>query len=145
MSKRVNLPNNLSLGSKPNSKPKLDTQDRLWEMAEYLSKGNGRLSTGEYFAEKWGLEPSTVISKYYYTALKMLQPTAMDEYKKGLIQQNIDRLELIIEDTMKTKGIAYTNAIAAIKELNKMLGLGDGKMVAVETPDTKFVIKFGDE
>jgi hypothetical protein len=112
-------------------------------MATSLSQGMSRINAIQTYAENWDISEKQA-EEYYSAALKYLLPLDMDDYKKGLIQANIDRLEAIIEDTMGVGGNQYTNAINAIKELNKMLGLGDNKMVAVETPDTKFVIKFGE-
>lgn len=132
--------------SLPNSQgrtPTPQTQYRIAQMATSLSQGMSRLNAIQTYAENWDISEKQA-EEYYSAALKYLLPLDMDDYKKGLIQANIDRLEAIIEDTMGVGGNQYTNAINAIKELNKMLGLGDNKMVAVETPDTKFVIKFGE-
>lgn len=132
--------------SLPNSQgrtPTPSTQFRVVQMATSLSKGMSRLNAIKKYSKEWDISEKQA-EEYYCAALKYLLPLDMDEYKKGLIQANIDRLEEIIENTMNTGGVAYTNAIQAIKELNKMLGVNNDKMVAVETPDTKFIIKFGE-
>ena len=38
--------------------------------------------------------------RYYRTALEGLSPEGIDEYRKGLIQVNLDRLEKIISKTI---------------------------------------------
>lgn len=125
--------------------PSQETIERVIRVSEKISEGKSRQSIQKWIMDSYEISARSARS-YYAAAIRYLMPDDMEEYKMELIQANIERLEAIIEDTMKTKGVAYTNAIQAIKELNKMLGLGDsGKMVAVETPDTKFVIKLGDD
>ena len=118
---------------------------KVLKISEKIGKGMSKTSLIKWIEKEYNLG-HTQAYKYYNAAITYLMPDDVDEYKKQLIQTNIERLETIIEETMKAKGASYINAIQAIKELNKMLGLGDsGKMVAVETPDTKFVIKLGDD
>lgn len=133
----------ISLPNSQGQTPTPATQFRIVQMATSLSKGMSRLNAIKKYSKEWEIGEKQA-EEYYSAALRYLLPLDMDEYKKGLIQANIDRLEEIIESTMNTGGVAYTNAIQAIKELNKMLGVNNDKMVAVETPDTKFVIKFGE-
>lgn len=142
ISKRIE-DRSISLPNSQGRTPTPQTQYRIAQMATSLSKGMSRVNAIRTYAEEWGIS-SKQAEEYYSAALKYLLPLDMDDYKKGLIQANIERLEAIIEDTMGRGGNQYTNAINAIKELNKMLGLGNDKMVAVETQDTKFVIKFGE-
>ena len=66
----------------------------------------------------------------------------MDEYKKGLLQANVERLERIIEDGITKqndakRGADYLRtAKDAISELNKMLGVGNPRMqIAQENKD----------
>lgn len=63
----------------------------------------------------------------YYNALKDMTPSPdlLDDYKKGIIQVNLGRLEKIIDETI---GGNYQNkqvALKAIAEINKMLGLNN--------------------
>lgn len=63
----------------------------------------------------------------YYNALKEMTPSPdlLDDYKKGIIQVNLGRLEKIIDETI---GGNYQNkqvALKAIAEINKMLGLNN--------------------
>lgn len=124
--------------------PDPETLKRIAEVTKKICEGGSRTSIFEWIKNQYGIGYRQS-RKYYSAAIRFLIPEDMEEYRKELIQANIQRLETIIEDTMTTKGMAYTTAIQAIKELNKMLGLDNSKMVAVETPDTKFVIKLGDD
>lgn len=121
-----------------------ETNLRVLQLADDIVKGISRQSLKTKYAKKWNID-TRVFNNYYTAALKFITPTDMAEYKDGLIQANFERLEKIAEEGMKSNSaVMKATAINAIKEMNKMLGVGDGKMVAVETPDTKFVIKFGE-
>ena len=70
--------------------------------------------------------------RYYRTALEGLSPEGIDEYRKGLIQVNLDRLEKIISKTIDSND-AQTLRVAkdCISEINKMLGLSSGNKVEI--------------
>lgn len=121
-----------------------ETNLRVLQLADEIVKGVSRQTLKTKYLKKWDIKPER-FKDYYNAALKFITPTDMAEYKDGLIQANFERLEKIAEEGMKSNSaVMKATAINAIKEMNKMLGVGDGKMVAVETPDTKFVIKFGE-
>lgn len=120
------------------------TVQRVLQIAERISKGESRMGLQKWMQENWDIGDRQARA-YYMAAIRYLTPEDIDEYKKGLIQVNLDRLEDIVEKTMG--GRNYKDAIAAIKEINKMLGLDSGKSVEVVTDNngtTAFKISFGE-
>ena len=81
---------------------------------------------------------------YYTAALRYLIPDNEEEYKRGLIQANINRLETIIERTMAEGSADYKSAIAAIKEINRLVAPNENS-IEVATKDAAFRIKFGSD
>ena len=73
-----------------------------------------------------------------------LIPDNEEEYKRGLIQANINRLETIIERTMAEGSADYKSAIAAIKEINRLVAPNENS-IEVATKDAAFIIKFGSD
>lgn len=70
----------------------------------------------------------------YYNALKEMTPAPdlLDDYKKGIIQVNLGRLEKIIDDCIDKESYQSKQvAIKAISEINKMLGLSEGNNVTI--------------
>ena len=135
-------------------KPKRDKMDlaeseaptvqRVMQIAERVSKGESRMGLQRWMQENWQIGDSQA-SAYYMAAVRYLIPDDEDEYKKGLIQANLNRLEEIVENTMT--GRNYNLAISAIKELNRMLGIGGDKNtveVATDGANTVFRVSFGE-
>ena len=125
----------------PNFKVTPATEFRVIEVAKMICDGKSRASCLNYIQESQGV--SLYQAKYYYqAALKWLIPSDLDEYKKGLLQANIERLEKIIEDGIENRkdsrrGADYLRtAKDAISELNKMLGVGNPRLqIAQENKD----------
>lgn len=134
-------------------KPKRDKMDlaeseaptvqRVMQIAERVSKGESRMGLQRWMQENWQIGDRQARA-YYMAAVRYLIPDDEDEYKKGLIQANLNRLEEIVENTMT--GRNYKDAISAIKELNRMLGIGDKNTVEVATDgaNTVFRVSFGE-
>ena len=68
-------------------------------------------------------------STLYYGALKEIQPdpNLLDDYKKSLIQTNLDRLEEIINTSITGNTGDKKVALQAIDTLNKMCGIYNDK------------------
>lgn len=119
------------------------TIERVTSLAKMLSKGMSRKSAQEWIMANY--EVSGRQARAYYTAaLRYLIPDNEEEYKRGLIQANIDRLETIIERTMAEGSADYKSAIAAIKEINRLVAPNENS-IEVATKDAAFRIKFGSD
>lgn len=73
-------------------------------------------------------------SKMYYLALKQItpDPNLMEDYRKGMIQINLARLESIVDDSIGGNFQSKAVALKAIAEINKMLGIGaNGNSVTI--------------
>lgn len=70
--------------------------------------------------------------RYYRTALEGLSPEGIDEYRKGLIQVNLDRLEKIISKTIDSND-AQTLRVAkdCISEINKIILGGNQNKITI--------------
>lgn len=104
------------------------TENRVTEIAGMIVKGVSRQTIQTYIKDNYKVQERQARA-YYNAALRYLQPDDEDEYKKGLIQANINRLETIIEAGMKDNANLKI-AKEAIDSLNKMLGIG-GNNVAI--------------
>ncbi len=60
----------------------------------------------------------------YNNAIREFAPDTnlLDDYKRALIQQNLDRLERVIEETISGDTQEKKVALQAVSELNKMIG-----------------------
>lgn len=95
------------------------------EVQDMVADGKSRASIMKFLQDQ-GMAKSTA-ENIYYQALKDMTPSPdlLDDYKKGIIQVNLGRLEKIIDETI---GGNYQNkqvALKAIAEINKMLGLNN--------------------
>ena len=116
---RENLPNKTG--------PRPETVARINEVAKKIVKGEPKTNILEYIQKKWNLSLDQA-RRYYYCACRSLIPEDQEEYRQALIQNNIERLEKIIEEGMKDNANLRV-AKEAISELNKMLGIGGNKVV----------------
>lgn len=95
------------------------TQERIQKASEMISQGKGKSVVCKWLMDTYGLQMNTAM-KYWMAACRMLIPDDMDEYRANLIQTNIERLEIIIDECMSDKA-RYKEAREAIAELNRML------------------------
>lgn len=130
---------------KPSDEWKANPQtiERVTNLAKMLSKGMSRKSAQEWIMTHYDVSARQARA-YYTAALRYLIPDNEEEYKRGLIQSNIDRLETIIERTMAEGSADYKSAIAAIKEINRLVAPNDNS-IEVATKDAAFRIKFGSD
>ena len=79
--------------------------------------------------------------------MNWLVPEDLDEYKKGLLQANIERLEKIIQEGIDNRNDArrgadyLRTAKDAIAELNKMMGIGSNKVTIAENKEGEKAIQ----
>lgn len=130
---------------KPSDEWKANPQtiERVTTLARKLSKGMSRKSAQEWIMTHYDVSARQARA-YYSAALRYLIPDNEEEYKRGLIQSNIDRLETIIERTMAEGSADYKSAIAAIKEINRLVAPNENS-IEVATKDSAFRIKFGSD
>ena len=112
--------------------PRLDVQDNILQITELISQGKTKKEILDYLRYELRVPP-TMLSSYYHQALKnmVLTDDFMADYKKSIQQQNYDRLEKLVNDTIDGNAAEKKLAIDAIKELNHMAGAYDGNTVTV--------------
>lgn len=114
------------------SKLSLEKKVTRLQVQDMVADGKSRASIMKFLQDQ-GMAKSTA-ENIYYQALKDMTPSPdlLDDYKKGIIQVNLGRLEKIIDDCIDKE--SYQNkqvAIKAIAEINKMLGLSEGNNVTI--------------
>ena len=119
------------------------TIERIISLAKMISEGMSRKNAQEWIMTHYDVSARQARA-YYSAALRYLIPDNEEEYKKGLIQTNINRLETIIERTMAEGSADYKSAIAAIKEINRLVAPNENS-IEVATKDAAFRIKFGSD
>ena len=122
---------------------KPQTIERIISVAKMLSEGMSRKSALEWIMTNYEVGDRQARA-YYTAALRYLIPDNEEEYKRGLIQANINRLETIIERTMAEGSADYKSAIAAIKEINRLVAPNESS-IEVATKDAAFRLKFGSD
>jgi len=131
-----------------NQKSTAATQARIWECAKMIANsGYSRLDVIDYITENWEIGKSRA-EKYYYAALNLMKPKEEDKerYREILIEKNFTTAETILRKALERNDL--TNANAALKILNQMLGVGQ-KAVEINDKDSggedrKIVITFND-
>ena len=119
------------------------TIERITALAKMISEGMSRKNVQEWIMTNYDVSGRQARA-YYSAALRYLIPDNEEEYKRGLIQANINRLETIIERTMAEGSADYRSAIAAIKEINRLVAPNENS-IEVATKDAAFRIKFGSD
>lgn len=149
-SKKIWRPSNMEKDEKdimlkPSDEWKANSQtiERVTNLAKMISEGISRKSAQEWIMTNYDVSARQARA-YYSAALRYLIPDNEEEYKRGLIQSNIDRLETIIERTMAEGSADYKSAIAAIKEINRLVAPNENS-IEVATKDAAFRIKFGSD
>lgn len=117
---------------------------RVEEAAKMISKGKGRADVIEHLQKKYDMSYNTA-QKYFISACHFLIPDDQAGFKEGLIKQNIERLEKIINDSLEDK--QYKTAREAIDTLNKTLGAyGQGNSIVINKNsegDEQIIVNFG--
>lgn len=120
------------------------TVERVTSLAKMISEGQSRQKVQEWIMTNYEVGERQARA-YYSAALRYLVPDNEEEYKKGMIQANINRLENIIERTMTEDRTDFKNAIAAIRELNRIVEPKEKNTIEVASKDVAFRIKFGSD
>lgn len=115
------------------------TELRVMEVARMICDGKSKATCLDYIqrAQNVGIQQA---KQYYQAALNWLIPEDEDEYKRGLISANMQRLEKIVEECVLKKdderGADYLRcAKDAISEMNKVLGIGNNRIQIAQTKD----------
>ena len=132
------------LGGRPKD---VETRATQMQIAEWVGKGKSRSWIMEKLQEDGMSYPSA--NQIYYNALKDLapDPDLISEYKKSLIQQNLDRLEKIVESSISGNTADKAIALKAIDQLNKLAGAYNDNQITVarnKEGDEIIQIKFGE-
>ena len=128
-----------------NKKPGMERAATRMEVMELISKGESRQSIVQSLVDTGiGHKNANLL---YYEALKELAPeeNMLDDYKRGMMQQNLDRLEKIINSSIEGNSQDKQVALKAIAEMNKMLGLSQGNNVTINKNnqgDEQIIISF---
>ena len=110
----------------------LDRKASIWSVADRISKGTSKQTILKQLQEE-GMTLNSAYN-YYYDALKELAPedTIIDEYKRGMMQANLNRLEQIIETSISGNSQDKQVALKAIDQISKILGFyNEGNKVTV--------------
>lgn len=124
----------------------ISTQARIYELAEMIvNSAQTRQQILKYCKEKWELS-DTQSDRYYYSALKYLQPKNPELYRELLIERNFNIGERILQKALESNNLKAANE--ALKILNSMLGVG-GKNIEINDKDANgndrvFKISFGE-
>lgn len=124
---------------------KMETQAEIMEL---ISKGKTRKEIVDYLGSLGVKSRNCYV--LYYNALKEMTPEEdyLDAEKKYLIQQNLDRLETIINSSITGNTGEKKVALQAISELNRMIGVynnGTGVVINKNNKgDEQIIISFGD-
>lgn len=111
-------------------------------VAEWISKGHTRKYCLEKLVED-GMELGPA-KRLYYGALKELtpEPNMLDDYKRGIIQQNLDRLEQIVESSISGNTGEKMVALKAIDTLNKLVGAyGENSVTVAQSKEGEQIIR----
>lgn len=128
--------------------PKLPIEKKVTYMTiqDMIAQGKSRQSIIKYLTDQ-GINQKTA-SCLYYEALKDMTPSPdlLDDYKKGIVVQNLDRLENIINNTLSGNTGDKKVALQAIDTLNKMIGAYAGNNGVTINKDNQgneqIIIKF---
>lgn len=124
--------------------PSTVSLQKVVELSKLLARGKSKQYVIDYAVSNYGVGEAQA-KRYYSAAVRYLLPDDVDEYRKGLIQTNLDRLETIAERAMEEGD--WKNARETIAEINKICGVtGQGVQIGVQTDkqnDTQqIIIKF---
>lgn len=108
-----------------------ETVARVQSLAKLITDGKSRASIQQYVKDNYKVGDRQARA-YFNSAMKYLQPEDANEFRNNMAYANIGRLEKIIELNIDR---APKIAIAAIGELNKLLGLTNGNGVTIAQND----------
>lgn len=112
------------------------------KVMEWISKGKTRQFCITKLQEE-GMTKSAADTLYYGALKSMLpDPDLFSAYKQSLMQQNLDRLEQIVDSTISGNTGEKAIAIKAIDTLNKMAGVyGENSVTVANNKEGEQIIK----
>ena len=116
------------MAQQPKSLARMSTQEQIYEWV------NQEVPRKEILAR---LQESgmTVDSArvFYYNTLKEMSPDSamLDAYKMSVVQQNLDRLERIVNDCIGGNYQEKTVALKAIDQISKLVGAYNDNQITV--------------
>lgn len=125
-----------------NNRQNIDNALTQTKVAEWISKGHTRQYCLKRLVDD-GMTPYNA-QNMYYGAMKLItpEPDLFDEYKKGIIQQNLDRLEQIVESSISGNTGEKMVALKAIDTLNKLVGAyGENSVTIAKNKDNEEIIR----
>lgn len=129
---------------KHDKKPGIERAATRMDVMGLISKGKSRTEVIQNLVDD-GIEYSNA-NLLYYEALKEMTPDTnlLDDYKRGMIQINLDRLEKIINSCIDGSTGDKKVALQAIAEVNKMIGVSQGNNVMINRNqgDEQIIISF---
>lgn len=112
------------------------------KVMEWISQGHTRKYCMDRLQEE-GMSRSAANTLYYNSLKELLpEPDLFTNYKQNLMQQNIDRLESIVESTISGNTAEKAIAIKAIDTLNKMCGsYGENSVTVAQNKEGEQIIR----
>ena len=105
------------------------TQQNISDM---VNAGKTRLEIMAFLQDELGMTQNAARELYYNTLKSMAPDTAMfDAFKRGLIQQNLDRLEGVIQSCLSGNTADKAIALKAMDMMNKMAGAYNDSSVVI--------------
>ena len=126
-------------------KPGMQKTATKMEIMDAISKGQSRADIVNSLVDD-GITYRNA-QQLYYEAMKDMTPdiNLLDDYKRGMMQQNLDRLEKIINSSIEGNSQDKGVALKAIAEMNRMLGLSQSDKVTInknQEGDEQIIISF---
>lgn len=112
------------------------------KVAEWISKGHTRQYCIKKLVQQ-GMTPYNA-QNMYYGACKLIvpDPNLYDDYKRSIVQQNLDRLEQIVESSISGNTGEKMVALKAIDTLNKLAGAyGENSVTVAQNKEGEQIIK----
>lgn len=110
-----------------------DTTRKICLVAEKISAGESRQSIQKWIMDTFGVGDRQARA-YYGAGMNLLIPDEkeFDDYKRGLLMANMDRLEKIIEKSIESNDAQMLRvAKDCISEINKMIGVSSSNNVTI--------------
>lgn len=103
------------------------THDKVMNL---ITQGKSRKDIIQKLQDEEGLAYKSAVALYYGALRDVIpDPEYFEDYKKSVVQSNIDRLEKIIDSSIDGNAGDKNAAIKAIDVMNKLVGAyGDGQV-----------------
>lgn len=126
----------------------IKTLIRQEEVSNWINEGKPRKEILKLISTTYNVNERRAAELYYDTLKEMAPDTTMfDAYRQNVIQQNLDRLESIINSSINGNFNEKNVALKAIDTINKLIhAYGDQGVVINKNKDgdEQIIIKFGE-